>query len=991
MASITRYLKRVKWYQWILSALFFTYLIYIALSYLYLPGKLKSITATDVSALIGRDISVEKYEFNPFILSLKINRLSIPDKPDNPLASWDQLLINISFWKSLFSWGIVLDELKLDSPEVNIIKHKTGFNFSDIIDRLSNPQPQNDTSSTEPADNASIALEIFNTSINKGAVRYSDLSGKIPAQLTLHEITIVIKELYIATGDKHLNPFNFNANIPGGGQLLLNGNYRIDPLHVESDINASGINLTTFSGFLENIVPVKINKGKLFFSTTILAKMEKELHMNLDKGKLSVNELLLDDDVPDPSMLTANDISVNELSMDLIDKKITIENVIFDSITTNQWIDEQGNIRYEKLIPEQSTDNTSEIRGTSVNNKEADAPWDILIKQVSLKNSTVNLEDRNENIIQGHSLSGINFDIRDFTLTPDSKTLIQLGAVLDEKGKISVDGSIVLSPLTMDLNYKLEEIMLRPFSEYLEATSYLKLETGELSVDGDLSISGKATTSINAAAALGLNDFEMKDTRSDTTVLSFKALSLDDIKAEVDKKSVSVTSVNLLKPELFLEMSEHKEINLSNLFKAQKSETKTTSPPEKTEDSNAWVFRVDEIRFEEGTAYYSDKSVKPLYKTGLYNMAFTINGIGSDMKSTAPFSFKTDIDKYAPFTIKGNLDPLDRQPGFEFTSMLKGLEMPHLSPYSAKFIGNNLKSGKLDLKLDYSLHGRKLKGNNNIVAKNLYLGEKVPVKPVINAPVGLGLALMRDISGVIDLDLGISGDLDDPGFSVSGIIIKTIVNIFVKAAASPFKLLGALIPGGNKDLGEIVFDPGVSKLNPENKDRLDKLAAALEKRPQLALNIKGTASAGEDIEALKIANLNKIVAEKRGIELTVLETELAVQKLWMINENFTALEEINNELGLLSNPERLEKIKSANPESQEPELQAMIAEQIFNDVLASLEIKEDKLLFLADQRALSIKQYLVDELKLGHERVSVIKTGSSDLSGRIIKLSLDAM
>lgn len=44
----------------------------------------------------------------------------------------------------------------------------------------------------------------------------------------------------------------------------------------------------------------------------------------------------------------------------------------------------------------------------------------------------------------------------------------------------------------------------------------------------------------------------------------------------------------------------------------------------------------------------------------------------------------------------------------------------------------------------------------------------------------------------IELDVPLSGRLDDPQFSLGPIVLKVIVNIIIKAATSPFKLLGSL-------------------------------------------------------------------------------------------------------------------------------------------------------------------------------------------------------
>ncbi len=995
MKSVTDRLKGIAWYKWLLAVMALFYIIYISVSYLYLPGKLKEITETDVSEMTGREISVEKISFNPFILSLTVTNFSVSDKPEKPLIAWDNLLINFSFWKSLFSWEAAFDQVQIDSPQINIIKNKNGFNFSDIIEKLSESDDKTPPQPAEEKNKTSIALEIFNTSINSGSFRYKDISGDVPAGTDLDNITVSVDKIYLATGDEQLNPFSLKAKGPGGSSIELTGDYRIDPLHVDGSVKADGIDLSGFSGFVENIIPVKLSRGTLSFSTNILAKNEGSMILRTEKGNISLSDLIVDDSTGTPDMLSAGSINIKDFSVDLTEQKVNVEGIFLDSIITNQWIDESGNPRYSALLNQDKSDETSK----TAQDTEPGAPWDILIKQIALTNSTVNLKDLKENITTGHSLSGIDLLLKNVSLSPESKISLEFSAMADSSGSINASGILCPSPFSMDLEYSIENFMLPPFSEYLESVSWLTIDEGSLSVKGKASVKqGTDNTAVSASASLGINNFTLNDTRSKSKFMGFEAFKLNDIQADIDKQSVSVGSVVLSKPDLDIKVSEEKQVNLAAVMKETKKNTSSSEPEKSAKDSKGWDFEIKKVSMDDGTVLFTDKSIKSGYKTGLYNMSFSLDKIGTKINEKAPFSFKTEIDKYAPFTVAGTLDPVNQQPGFSFTSTLKGLDMSHLSPYSGVYIGSNLKSGKLSLNLDYAVHDSKLKGKNNINARDLYLGEKVPGEPVVKAPVGIGLALLRDISGVIDLDVGISGDLDDPGFSVSGVIIKALVNIIVKAAASPFKLLAGLVPGGGDDLGTVAFDGGASTLTLENKEGLKTLFEALAKRPQLLLTIKGNASGPEDEAALKLLHLKQLIAEKRGIALSDLENVPEAPGLWTSPENRQALEKICNDMGLPSVGERIEKIRAeaAPAEPQEAPVKTEIPteeiyRQIYDEILTAQKTDEQELLNLADERALAIKQYLVDDLKLSHERISVIKTQSGDLSGTVIKLGLDVM
>ena len=990
MTALTLKLKQVRWYQWLLAALLLIYVIYIALSYLYLPDKAKQVVESDVSGLIGRDISVKRFEFNPFLLSVKVGQFAIADKPEKPLVGWQQLFADFSFWKSLFTWKITFAKLIVDQPEINIEKKRDRFNFSDILERFNTAEPPPE----QPAEKTPLSLEIFHVGINQGAFRFTDLSGNTPAHSNLDDITIVVEDLYLATGDEHFNPFDVKATIPEGGDVQFSGQYRIDPLYVDAKVVATDVQLATFSEFIENIIPMEVSNGLLSISSKVLAKQESEFQLQVNQGKISIKSLALDDDVADPPMLRADSINVGDVTLDLLQRSVTVDKVTLEGLILNQWLDKEGKPRYEHLIVkemiEQSKEEIEKQETAQTEQKEPGPPWDFLVKHIHLRNSRLNFSDQNEQITVGHSLSAMNLDLENVILKSDEKVLMQLMAMLDEQGQINVSGTLTLLPFSMDLNYQLEEILLPPFSEYIETASFLRIEKGSLSVAGNVTFGMEERMPLRAELKVVVDGFQAEDTRTGKPIIILPEFKLDHIQVDTNKGSFSITSVIITKPEVFVEMSKDKEMNLATLAKSREEQPQAPDSKKETEtdDSADWAFSIGKIELQNGTTYYTDRSVKPIFKTGLHSIELKVDQIATDSQQATPFSFTSKVDRYAPLNIQGTLAPLTAQPGFLFTSELKGLEMPRLSPYSGTYIGNNLESGKLWLALDYSLQNRKLKGNNNIVAKDLYLGEEVTSEEAIDAPVGLGLALLRDIHGVIDLDVGVSGDLDDPGFSVSGVVLKALLNVIVKAATSPFRLLGSLV-GGREDLGDIDFAEGLAELDGDNQERLKQLVEALKQRPQLALKIKGNA---EEADATKLQKLRvqELVAASRKISLAELQEEAGEKDWWTVTGNRTVLRKLNNELKLPTESEREAQFRAEKPELKSDQLEAGVYQQMHEDVSGKQVISTDDLLALADRRALSIKQYLVDVLQFDHQRISVSKTKKSKLNGRVIKLELEA-
>ena len=94
----------------------------------------------------------------------------------------------------------------------------------------------------------------------------------------------------------------------------------------------------------------------------------------------------------------------------------------------------------------------------------------------------------------------------------------------------------------------------------------------------------------------------------------------------------------------------------------------------------------------------------------------------------------------------------------------------------------------------------------------LELGERVESPDAIHVPLKIAVSLLKDRNGVIDLNLPMSGSLDDPKFRIGPILWQMFTNLLGKVASAPFALLGHLFGGGNEHMNIIEFDGGSATL-----------------------------------------------------------------------------------------------------------------------------------------------------------------------------------
>ena len=222
----------------------------------------------------------------------------------------------------------------------------------------------------------------------------------------------------------------------------------------------------------------------------------------------------------------------------------------------------------------------------------------------------------------------------------------------------------------------------------------------------------------------------------------------------------------------------------------------------------------------------------------------------------------------ASLEILGKLNPLDKPLAKPLALHIKGkvrdLELAPLSPYSVKYAGHGIERGKLSVDVGYVvLPDGSLSATNNIILNPLTFGEKVEGAPA-SLPVRLAVALLADRTGVIDINLPVSGSLNDPQFRLGPIIFKVIVNLIVKAITSLSSLLASAFGGGGDELSMGTFAPGTAALGVDARAGLDKVAKALTDCPGLKMTVVGTANREAEREAYKRERLTALLqAEKR--------------------------------------------------------------------------------------------------------------------------------
>jgi hypothetical protein len=263
---------------------------------------------------------------------------------------------------------------------------------------------------------------------------------------------------------------------------------------------------------------------------------------------------------------------------------------------------------------------------------------------------------------------------------------------------------------------------------------------------------------------------------------------------------------------------------------------------------------VGATRLTNGRVDFRDRFVRPNYSAALTELNGQIGRLASNTREMATIELRGRAEGTALLEIRGRLNPLARPLALDIQAKATDLELAPLSPYAAKYAGYAIERGKLSMDVAYKIDADgKLDARNQVVLNQLTFGDRIESKDATKLPVRLAVALLKDRNGIIDINLPVSGSINDPQFSVGGLIFKVIVNLLTKALTAPFALLAG---SGRDDISVVEFEPGTSTITPKGTTAIEQVAKALTDRPALKMTVTGAADPVSEREALQRAAID---------------------------------------------------------------------------------------------------------------------------------------
>jgi len=826
--------------------------------------------------------------------------LKLRDKAEGTVLSLDKASFQLDNY-SLGDNHLSIKDVTLEHPYCMVIRAANdAINWAGYFPASGDaPAAGNATRADSAKTGGAFTLDVRKLTIRGGEVDWRDRAVPGGFKRVFRDLAVNCDDLSTREGKVG----SFNASLGREEQFAVKGSLAIAP-SPEGNATLTGkkISLPVFEPYYASALPLALDSGNASFSATVTFRPEKgATDVDVVAGDLSLTGLALrKPDAKEPS-LTLDELAVSGTTVDIKGRDLAVDRLWLKGPDVKLVREKSGDIDLARVFAAASKEDEAGGKAPAPAEDKAksgdDGPgWTGQIKAVRLTGGTVAVRDLSIANPATLAVRDLSVDLDDVTTRAGATIPYHLRGDWGRKGRIEAKGKAVLDPLKVSGDLSLNQLGLRRLDGYLAEYTELLFAGGRLGADLKYEYAAGEKTHLSVTGDATVSDVQLRDNRGSGEFAGAKALELKGISLTGEPYRLHVAAVNLREPSLAVDIDEKGASNFRYALRLPQAEPETpeqaaakADKPKAGKDKNVKpapaqaapqpepaappaepaeeVVTIGRVSMTGGTVRFHDASVKPAFTSVVSEMQLAATELSQAPDAKPKLDFKAKFGP-TPITVLGTCNPLVSPPHIDLAISVNGMEMVPLTPYTLSYLAYPVEKGRLYADVKFRTNEWELSADNKFFIEQLVLGPKDKRPGAPNVPVQFGLSLLQDGNGDMQLDLPVRGRLDDPDFRIGAIVFKAIVNLFFKALASPFSLIGSIFGGsdsGNMDF--VIFEPGYSDLGEKAREKLDTIIKALTSRAKLKLEVDGVIDPDADRKGLVKAIFERKVRQQKYDDL----------------------------------------------------------------------------------------------------------------------------
>ncbi|MFO0729214.1 MAG: DUF748 domain-containing protein [Myxococcota bacterium] len=848
--------RRVRWLAWSLGAV----ALYTIFGFWILPRIMRSQIEQRLPELLHRPVHLESVVFNPYDLSIELVRFEVTEQDGSPFFRFDDLLVDARVI-DLLRGTLGFEQIRWVKPELHVGLSASGqLNFADLlVSDAPAPAAPVDKAGKKPP-----AVRIQALAIEGGVFSFRDDTRRPPFHAELAPIAIDVKDF--STEPERDSPYAFSARFDQESRLSWNGDISVNPLRSSGNLEISGVRLSALGPYLSELSALRVVEGTFGVKGKYRVDASQgPLVFRADDGELELDRVrVLPPQGKDP-VVGLERLALRGVALDLLAHRAGVKEIALEGLEVRAERDEAGSIDLLRWATQSSTRAAAKPKAAKTSSA---TPFIAEIARTTVKGA-LHLVDRSQGAALALELTDVDLQVGPIRTPAPGPIDLDLSLGIAPKGTLAVSAHVDGSAVHAQVD--LGRFPLSILEPLVEARTTGTLASGVLSAKLGLDV---APSALGIQGDLALEELSFLEA-PERELVGVDALRVVGLKGGLSPVDLSIARLELVRPRARAGMNANGALNLSGLLKPTPA---APPPPPPGPDAKPARIKIDTMEIDKGAVELFDRTIKPALVTKLQGVGGKIGPIKQPFEGKTRLALTGRLD-LAPMKLSGELTPRGKQSEVKLNLSLGGWDLLPIGGYVGKYAGYALDKGKLSVDLDLGLADKKLDVKNRVKVDQLTLGDKVESPDATWLPVKLALAILTDKDGLIDLDVPVTGDLDDPEFGVGRVIGRALLNILEKVATSPFALLGALVGGDQDELSEVTFDAGSAEPLPSESAKIAKVQKALGARPKLRVSVVGAVDPSRDLPVLAKAAFRRKLQGK-GPPLGDAEYERRVLDLW---------------------------------------------------------------------------------------------------------------
>ena len=800
-------------------------------------------------------------------------------------------------------------------------------------------------------------LNLSELSLEDFAFNFEDEALTPSVKTKIDELNVHVQDLTLL-GERP-SPYMLHFTLNKKAECASQGILAHKNIDLQGYFECKGVDLAHYNSYIESAAKealksynINLKRATASFSSSLhLQKIKKELQLQLIDANLAVNNCSLLAKSDKKEFLNFSTFAVNGVNLQTQKKSLEIKKIILNKAVVNIEKNRDASLNVAALIEPKE----------DMQEEKNERPYSVVLKHFGLKNASVIFSDNSLEKGAKNSIKNIYANVYNATSNKGSWLTYDANMQLNSQAKFSSKGKVSHTPLKQTGSFELKNLSLVALTPYLQESAHVSVEDGRFSLSGTTEYeqnADKADLRVKGSALL--SSLFLNDTLNETQLLSLGEANVQSYTLELSPSRLYIDELDVNSFYVDASIDEKSRLNFSKLLKTKISQESSNKQTQE-QDGSKFPYKIAKANLTSGSAKFADYSIPLKFFTHIHNLNGSVYSISSEAGDTSYVDVAGEIDKYASMKINGSIDSGDPKIYTDINLRFKNVDLSSLSGYSANFAGYKIDSGKLYLDLGYEIQNAKLIGKNSIIIEKIKVGKRVRDKNVTALPLRFVIGLLEDSSGVIDINMPIEGDMNNPKFRYGKVVRGTMTKLIASAVTSPFRFLGSVMGLGGAEFEYIAYEAGSAVIDPPQREKLDTIAQLMQTKPKIVLGLAGQYEAKKDKEALQMKMLVDLVVQKSGIKN--IQDHRSVMTTEMLEEIY---EEIDDDSKLEQTQKRLKELHKDE----------MLYERAYNKELITMcrdiqPFDEEELIVLAQIRAQNILNYLVNEKMLDPKRIDL--------------------